>query len=130
MSGARTCLRSELPQTPGAFSFIPRHMPPGTLPYWSPEPPPPPVPGFFCHIRPNSLLQIFFPKKSTQKTKVLLFKKIFPQKIGLKKMTPLKKTKIPRQNHFSKVGIVKKFFPRFFHSKNLAEIQLYLRSKN
>lgn len=58
----------------------------------------------------------FFPQKIEPKNKA--FHEFFPPKIRFEKVTPLKKTKIPGGNHFSKVGIVKKFFPQFFHLKN------------
>jgi hypothetical protein len=58
--------------------------------------------------------KFFSPKKSSQKTKVLLFENFFTLKSD-----PIKKAVFPGRNRFSKVGIAKKFFPEIFRLKKV-----------
>lgn len=104
MSGARTCLRSDLPQTPEVFSFISRHMPQAPSPILPLNPLPRQSPGFFCYIG-RTVCRKYFPGIFRSKKVTFVFLSViifFPKKIGSKKGTTCQKF----------------FFQNFFISKS------------
>ena len=80
ISGARTCLRSELPQTPGASLIISQAYSPIYPPLPGPLNPLPQWPRVFFAIWAEQFVENIFPQKIGLKNKGTTFSKIFHPK--------------------------------------------------